>query len=455
MMNNKSFPLLYDQIISLLEPFQAYLVGGAVRDLLLGRPIHDLDFALPEDTVPAAKLVADQLGGVFYVLDPDRETARTILEDQNGQRLMVDFTRFQGRDIEADLGARDFTVTSMALKPGPDQQVIDPFHGAQDLKDRYLRLTSATSLADDPLRCLRAVRLAAQFRLRIAPETKDQIRHNAPGMATISPERIRDELFRLLEGPKQSAAFQALEILGLSPYVFGGAVTEDQINTLRNLEDLWGLFQNDHDQYRAANWYLGLVVHRLGRYRANLQSYLRDELVPGRTIYQLSLITALLPGNENLRQTLPLSNQEWDFLEDSAGAAAAVLAAHGGAAAEPLDIYRFYRQFGSAGVAGVYLFLAKAGLDQQETLQDEWIAILDTARVYLEGWWEKQDVWVKPPVLLNGDDLQREFNLLPGPQIGLLLESLREGQVERGISSREEAILYLMNQVDQSSELSG
>ncbi len=213
-MNMKPFPALYEQIIRILEPYHAYLVGGAVRDLHLDKPIHDLDFALPGDTIPAAKLVADQLGGAFYVLDPERETARVIIKDEDAQRIMVDFTRFQGKDINDDLAARDFTITSMALGLGPDEKVIDLFGGAQDLKDRLLRTTSDRSLADDPLRCLRAVRLAAQFGLRIPPETKDQIRKYSKGIAGISPERTRDELFRILDGPKQTAAFRTMEILG-------------------------------------------------------------------------------------------------------------------------------------------------------------------------------------------------------------------------------------------------
>ena len=295
-------------------------MGGAVRDLHLGKPIHDLDFALPVDTIPAAKLVADRLGGAFFVLDPERETARVILKDENDQRMMVDFTLFQGKDIKADLGTRDFTITSMALGTGPDAKVIDPYGGVQDLKDGLLRATTGQSLADDPLRCLRAVRLAAQFGLRILPETKDQIRKYGSGITGISPERIRDELFRILDGPKQAAAFQALEILGLSPYVFFGEVTDQHIKELAFLEELWALFLKEHDQDSAANWSLGLLIHRLGRYRGDLKIYLKGEPVPGRTIYQLSFIAPLLKDGKDkdiksdTPSILPLSNQEWEIL---------------------------------------------------------------------------------------------------------------------------------------------
>jgi poly(A) polymerase len=459
MMKKRSFPALYEQIINILEPYQAYLVGGAVRDLFLEKSIHDLDFALPEDTIPAAKLVADKLGGAFFILDPERETARVILKDENDQRMVVDFTRFLGQKIQDDLGSRDFTITSMAIKPGLDEEVIDPYNGAQDLKDGVLRTTTEKALFDDPLRCLRAVRLAAQFGLRILPETKEQIRQYGKEMAGISPERIRDELFRILDGPKQAAAFQIMEILGLSPFVFFGEINDQQILHLRFLEDLWNLFQKKHDQDSAANWSLGLLIHRLGRYRNDIQSYLKIELVPGRTIFQLSFIAPLLnygiegEKNKDLQLNLPLSNQEWNFLGKSTSAAEMVLKySRSGETPQPLDIYRYYRQHKFAGLLGVFLALAAESSKYSNNSQQEgWTTILDICRSFLEGWWEKKDVWVSPPILFDGDDIQSEFSISPGPRIGLLLRSLREAQVERGISSREEAIQFLNDLVEDAN----
>jgi hypothetical protein len=460
MMKKTIFPAQYEQIIDILKPFQAYLVGGAVRDLHLGKPIHDLDFTLPADTIRAAKLVADQLGGAFFVLDQERETARAILYDDSGQRMMVDFTQFQGQDINEDLSARDFTITSMALSIGAEEKVIDPFGGAQDLKDGLLRTTSESSLADDPLRCLRAVRLAAQYRLRILPETKEQIRRYSKGIATISSERIRDELFRILDGPKQAAALKSLDMLGLSAFVFFGEISTQQVRNLVFMESLWGLFLKEHNQESAANWSLGLLVHRLGRYRKDLQSYLMSEPVPGRRIYQLSFIPLLLDDRAgklkdiNWPEILPLSNQEWKILHKSKQASEEVQQSFNGEVLpQPLDIYRYFREYTSAGVLGVFLALAYLSSDyKNNSRQEDWIRVLEACRAYLEGWWEKTDQVVSPPILLDGEDIQSEFSISPGPRIGILLESLREGQVQRGISSREEALRYLADVVADKFE---
>ena len=461
MMKKNHLPGLYDQISALLKPYKAYLVGGAVRDLLLEKPVHDLDFALLADPIPAAKLVADELGGAFFILDQKRETARVILKDDNGPPLMVDFTRFQGVSIEDDLLARDFTITSMARKVSGDEKIIDPFNGAQDLKDKLLRSTTKSALADDPLRCLRAVRLAAQFGLRILPDTKNQIRQYKNKLKGISPERIRDELFRILDGPKQTAAIQSLDILGLSPYVFFGEITKDQIKSTRFLEDLWFLFRKEHSQDSSANWSLALLIHRLGRYRAELQTYLNSRPVPERTIYQLSFIAVLLHhvkdenGKGDLRKELPLSNQEWEILVQSTRAAEKVIGIYQtGEKPLPVDLYRYYRQHGLAGIMGVFLALSSSSEQYKNKVdQENWITILEISRFFLEGWWEKKEQWVQPPILLNGDDIQDEFVLMPGPQIGALLESLREAQVERGISSREGAVQYLKDLMDQENEI--
>jgi len=455
MIKNPSLPALYEQIAALLKPAQVYLVGGAVRDLLLKKPIHDLDFTLLKNTIPAAKKVADQWGGAFYVLDQERETARVILKDEKGQRMMVDFTRFQGSSIEEDLQSRDFTITSMAIDINNGTDIIDFHHGAQDLKDGVLRSTTDHALRDDPLRCLRAVRLAAQYGLRIMPETKSQIHQYKSLLDEVSPERIRDELFRILEGPKQTAALGSLNILGLSKYIFKEDLSPYQTKTLRNLENIWGLFLKKHDQYSAANWSLGLLVHRLGRFREQIQEHLAQEIVPGRSIYQLAFLAPLTgsqteegsiaSSSSGLSGNFPLSNQERDYLGKSIKAANEIRElSDSDKESIPLMAFRYYRQAGSAGVIGVFLALAAHLVDNgNQSHQDQWIVQLDTARNLLEGWWEKQDSWINPPVLLDGNDLQNEFGVQPGPRLGQILESLREAQVMEGFRSRDEAGSYL------------
>ena len=461
MIKDNSFPFQYDRIVDLLRPHQAYLVGGAVRDALLERPIYDLDFALPKDTITAAKMVADQLGGSFFVLDPDRDTCRVILKDQKDQRLVVDFTLFQGSSIEEDLALRDFTITSMALGLGEDARIIDPFQGADDLKEGLIRATSEKSLENDPVRCLRAVRLAAQLGFHILPDTKQQIRDYRDHLVEISPERKRDEFFRILAGPNQSAAFLSLQVLGLYPHILPGELTENQSNRLRNLETLWALFLADHDQERAASWAKSNLVHSLGRYREQVREYLNQELVQGRTMYQLTFIISLLSGfsgSENnlafqqFTDRIPLSNQEVTFLHQGIQASTDWLKLfQRDGANQAVNVYRFFAQYDQAGVAAIFHNLGDVlGAQAGGIDRNQWLERLDLARTFLEGYWERYQEWVDPPQLLDGNDIQREFQLPPGPQIGSLLELLREEQVRSGMNTREEGLKFLKNHLSHA-----
>jgi tRNA nucleotidyltransferase/poly(A) polymerase len=126
--------------------------------MLLGRTIHDLDFALAGDAIRSGRRVADALGGAFYPLDTERGTGRVILTQADGARQVLDFARLRGPDLESDLRGRDFTINAIALDLHHPQQLIDPLNGANDLRAQQLRACSLTSLSDDPLRGLRRAR---------------------------------------------------------------------------------------------------------------------------------------------------------------------------------------------------------------------------------------------------------------------------------------------------------
>lgn len=455
-MNTNIFPLQYDRIAALLEPYGAYLVGGAVRDLLLRQPFHDLDFALPDRTLEAGKKLADQLGGAIFTLDENRSTVRVILEEGEHSRFIVDLACFQGGSIEEDLAARDFTITSMALRCGTLDPVIDLFQGAQDLRDGLIRTTSKHSLQDDPLRCLRAVRLAAQLDYKILPETSKQIRKHLHLLSGVSRERIRDELFRILEGPRQVAAMLSLKALGLYQYVLPGEISDENSRKLRNLEIIWSLFLEPHDQDRAGDWFRGLLVHHLGRYREHLRIFLAWEPVPDRSIHQLSLLLVLLSqtNGENtsreidqLSENIPLSNKELSVLEIGFASAEDFLElSRRELRPQPLDIYRYYRRRGRPALLGVFLGLA-GGFGKQGLDRDQWIILLETARALLEGYWEYYDQWVDPPALVDGNQILQEFKLQPGPLIGELLEVLKEEQVLKELESTESALVFLKNKL--------
>jgi len=139
MSSRKQLPESVSILIPLLvQDVPIWFVGGGVRDHLLSRKTYDLDFAVDGDAIAFARRVADQLGGYYYTLDEERGTGRVLHQDEEGQRLTLDFARIRGDDITADLTARDFTINAMAINLSDPDEWLDPTAGARDLKDKIL-----------------------------------------------------------------------------------------------------------------------------------------------------------------------------------------------------------------------------------------------------------------------------------------------------------------------------
>jgi len=184
---------------------RVWLVGGAVRDALLGRPLHDLDLAVERGAIEVAREAAARLGAPMYVLDAGRDTARIVAYDANGARVFVDFSRLREATLEADLAGRDFTINAMAMDPAQPERLIDPFGGQADLAARLVRATGDRSLLDDPIRLLRAVRQSLDLAFSIESDTAARIRQAAALIHAVSAERVRDELAHIIARPYPTA----------------------------------------------------------------------------------------------------------------------------------------------------------------------------------------------------------------------------------------------------------
>lgn len=206
-----------------------YLVGGPVRDAFLGRPSPDLDFATdaePKATLQIVKPMAQHvwLQGVEYgtvgarVQDTDMEitTFRTEKYQPSSRHPEVRFAP----DIETDLARRDFSVNAMAVRL-PDRSPVDPYGGLQDLKAKVLRtpMDPHDSFGDDPLRMLRAFRFASQLDFKIDKSALEAITEMREELKTISAERIRDELSKLLVGKAPARALRLADSTGITTFV--------------------------------------------------------------------------------------------------------------------------------------------------------------------------------------------------------------------------------------------
>lgn len=494
-----TFPPILDSVrMALPDGLTVYLVGGAVRDALLGRQIHDLDFVLERDAIKIARRVANTLKADFYPLDPERDTGRVIVTNTGGTHSLMDFASFRGADLEADILGRDFTLNAIALNLS-DNTIHDPLGGAMDLKEKRLRACSPSSFSDDPVRILRGVRLAANFGFRILPETRKAMKEAVDLLGSISPERMRDELFRLLDGLQPAACLRALDLLGAldkvlpeistlkgveqtAPHVHD--VWEHTLATVSHLEAVLAALAPNYNPDTASEMLTGLMVLRIGRYRQQIGETFASPLTADRSL-RSSLFLAALYHDVAKPQTKKVDEEGQFRFWDHELQGAEIAASRGRALAMSNDetthletvirnhmrilfhtnrlvreskppsrraVYRFFRDTGAAGVDVCLLTLADLRATYEQTLpQETWAAALDVVRLMLENWFEKPAESIAPTPLVNGDDLMRELDLQPGKIIGMYLEAIREAQAMGEVSTRTQALKLVRQKLKDNS----
>ncbi len=492
-----SLPPLIQKIINILPAEQEiYLVGGAVRDLLLSRPSYDLDFAIPANGISLARKVANALDADFLPLDEERDTGRVIVSNEDGSRTFLDFAVYRGADLIEDLRGRDFTINALAFNPR-EQKMIDPTEGGKDIRAKIIRACSPTSFSDDPVRILRAVRLAAALEFHIDKSTREWMKESASQLGRISPERLRDEVFKMLGGARANACMRALEMLGVFPYLM------PELSAMKGVEqsaphvyDVWthtlaaldyldqvisGL-RMGYDADKTNDMFTGLLGLRLGRYREQLANHFAKRLNTDRTHRSL-LFFAMLYHDvcKPETKTVEEDGRTRFFDHDNKGAEVAAerlrsfnmsadeiqrvemlikhhMRIHFFASRLEHDkqtpsrkaIYRFFRDCGEAGVDLILLALADTrAVRAQDLTIDTWTAYLDIARILLENYWEKPEEIISPPRLLDGNVLMKELGITPGPVIGQLLESIRENQAAGKIETREQALAFAREEIQK------
>jgi tRNA nucleotidyltransferase/poly(A) polymerase len=461
-----------------------YLVGGAVRDRILGQGLHDLDFAMRGNTRQTAKLAADALEGAFYPLDEERGTYRVILQEPAGEKLVLDFAVFRGDDLESDLRGRDFTINAMALDLEHLDTVIDPCGGQEDLKERRLRACSPLSLQEDPIRAMRAVRFTVAHRLQMDADVRRQALKAASLMKRVSAERVRDELFRILDGENVVQGVRLLERLNLMqeclpelaglnglqqspPHIYSG--WEHTLDVAGHLEELWNVLVEDKPAAASQDPLLAEASHWLGRYHGQFKHYYDQQYGPDRQVRGLVMLAGLyhdcakpltrsVDPDGRIRffkheergarlvtsraRSLALSSEEIDRLERIVSGHMRI---HHLVDARqepgPRAVYHFHRDTGIASVDICLLSLADLWGTYGHTLSlERWLNEVKMCWVMLEALWDRPEQAVAPPRIINGDDLIKSLGLTPGPVIGRILEAVREAQTAGEVTDRESAL---------------
>jgi poly(A) polymerase len=447
--------------VAALSGERAWVVGGTVRDQLLGRSVVDVDLAVAGDAERAARALASELRGPVFRLSEAFGAWRVI--DREGGKT-YDLTPLQGETIEADLAKRDFTVNAMARELQGGGGLIDPHGGSSDLDSRLLRVVGPRAYEEDPLRPLRLARLAAELGFAPDPETERLTAEAAPRVAAAAPERIFAELRRLLvadgliEGLRLSDGLGLLEAVlpelaalhcveqshyhHLDVFEHTIAVLESQIELEDRLEELFGdaaeqlqavLDQPLADELtRAQALRFGALLHDVGKPAT------RGVRPDGR----ITFIGHDSLGEEMVRaicRRLRTSERLSRFLEGLTRhhLVLGFLVRH-----RPLErrlVYHYLRQTSPVEVEVTLLSCADRLATRGRNADRAIAAHLELARELMEEAlaWRASG----PPRLpLRGDELARALGIEPGPELGRLLGELQEAAFAGEVGSREEAL---------------
>lgn len=415
-------PILMEFKDFLSGKHSCFLVGGAVRDAWLGRPVKDFDFATPEDPTPLARAWARHCGGHWFWLDEARRQSRVVL-GRGTQEPTFDFAPFRAPSLEGDLRGRDFTLNALALPCGGEDspELIDPLGGAADLAAHRLRACAPTAFEDDPLRVLRAARFAAVLGARPDEDTLRLARTAAPRLAEVAGERVKAELHALLAAEEIARGLEVLAASGaLAALSLGGGPESVQVAS-REIESF---------SRRIAS-----LSQSHPEIRALLEASLEAGLT-GATLLRMAVFLRACPPRiplGNFTRRLALSRATTQRLGALMRMEPAILAPPptGSASLRQLAQWaaRFGRYPGDALLLHAGLCAPDASTAQRLTRAlSAWLSLNVDGRI---------------PPLVEGTWLTRELGISEGKQVGLLLGRLADAEARGLVDTPETARNFL------------
>jgi poly(A) polymerase len=463
----------------------AFIVGGYIRDALLGRETADIDIAVAGDSLEIASRLADALGGKYVPLDEINRIGRIVLPGKEtpfaAEQRVIDFSQFSGA-IETDLTRRDFTIDAMAvpLKPlaegDSNIRIIDPAGGLDDLSAGIIRVVSPTALPTDPVRLLRGVRLAYELGFSIDAGTEAMMKQHASRVAEVAGERVREELLRLLGLPRTEELLFHLDRLGLLTAMIPELDWEKGVEQPR--EHFWNVFNHslrtvaavDFVLHRGDWGYGGSEALAMVPWSDKLDEYFTQKVSHGSTRRVLLKIAALLHDVAKPQTKTTEDDGRVRFLghgPQGAEITAAILerlrftARERKLAATMVEhhlrptqlsqegmpssraIYRYFRDTAEAGIDILFLSLADhLATRGPNFIMSNWREHTRLVDYVLTKRFAEPSP-AAPPKLVSGHDLIRAFGLEPGPEVGALLEAVREAQAAGELSTREAALAYV------------
>ncbi len=489
---------------------RVYIVGGWLRDRLLGRSPGDVDLIVEVPIIPLPNWqeVVHRLNGTLVILDEGRGLYRLIVSAGDG-KVQVDIDMIAEGTLAENLKQRDFTINALALPLSAylrgeleEEQVIDPLGGLTDLRAGLIRACGPDAIGDDPLRALRAFRLAAKLGFAIEPRTMEMIRHTSRPVIGCAGERVWDELSAILE-LRAAPVIRRLdgevglleqilpEIRPLKELSQGGYHVDDawehSLKTLEQFEVLWqsqdmtccplysdvqenGFEDDPHSCMEPSNEKCARILP--GELYDNIADYLNGYITRSRTRVQVFKLACLLHdvGKQFTRQyagngkytfyghhqdgvpvvravadRLKMSGHEKDVLAVLVGGHMDPLFLYKAAPPTPAAVRRFFKRAGQEAPGLLMLSLADIRSSRLAAGRKE------EARAYavfiqemLQNYFNEHDVIAHPIGLLDGHEVCFLLGIKPSPLVRRVLESLADAQVEGKVKTKAEAEAFVL-----------
>jgi len=452
-----------DAVRAALRDERVWLVGGAVRDRLMGRELGDVDLVVDGDVKAAARHLALSVGGPSFALG-DAFGAWRVMGP--GRAWQVDLCPLRGESIEADLELRDFTVNAIA-EPLGGGALLDPHAGAQDLAARRLRMVAPRSFRDDPLRVLRLARLACELDLAPDPATVKEARAHASSLDAVAGERIFAELKHILAAGGALAGLALMDDLGVTRAVLPevAALRGVQQNRFHHLdvhdhtlevlqaviaiEEDPALLAGEEHAAAATAWLEQPLADELTRGEAlRLGALLHDIAKPAtRVVYEGGLVA--FPHHDRVGADITRQILERLRASERTRAHVAALGRHHLRLGflvkhRPLDaraVYRYLQDCDPVAVDVTLLSVADRLATRGDDASRAIAAHLELAHAILGpalAW----PGWQAQAPLVRGDVLARQLGIDPGPRLAPLLAQIDEARYAGEVVDEADAVRY-------------
>lgn len=401
----KSFLLTHLPFPVDLLPLNSYLVGGAVRDVLLQRHrgYWDLDLVLPHSVLTISRHIANFYGAGFVVLDRERQITRVVFPNAT-----VDFAQMVGNSILEDLGRRDYTLNAIALHC-QEFSIVDPYNGQEDLIQGKIKMINDQNLMDDPLRLMRAYRFASQLNFTIEDRTRETIKSLKGRLNEVAMERVNYELSYLISHENSGYwLHQILEdelLVECFPSLSSNALVE-----IKKIESFARWMRSKWQNFTPQEfWYSSAILACLTNPNPDTAESELINLKYSR--HQIKAVTTILQYTSSL-------NFEEEFTEVRSQSV-------------PLASQYFFFQSVGNNFPSVALYALAHEIPE------------DLIIMLMNRYLDPNDLIAHPQPLLTGKEVINILKIKPSPMVGKLLTELYIAQIEGKINNIQQAITWL------------